>query len=57
MIKIHCDRCGSDLKELGALVFSPPIERFGMVKKYHLCKDCWERLEQEAFNGKLFVSS
>jgi len=36
-----CDFCGSELKEFGGLLFSPPNKE-GLVKKYHLCNMCYE---------------
>jgi len=41
---IICDKCKKELKDLGALVFSPPEK--GKVKKYHVCKHCWFYLEE-----------
>lgn len=38
MIEIHCSVCGDELKEQGALMFSPPTE--GTVVKNHLCTMC-----------------
>lgn len=39
MLKILCDRCGFELKELGALLFSPPEGQ--TVIKRHLCIQCY----------------
>ena len=41
---IKCNKCGKELKEQGALVFSPPANMFGDVLKLHVCKSCWEKL-------------
>ena len=49
-MKIKCDVCKSILKELGGLLFSPPDKR-GKVKKYHVCKDCWDWEIMAVFNG------
>lgn len=40
-IKPICDRCGEELDEFGALLFSPPDKK-NMVRKYHLCKSCFK---------------
>lgn len=41
MTKPICNKCRKELKEFGALVFSPPAKSTGMVFKIHLCIDCW----------------
>lgn len=43
MIRITCSRCNADLKDPGALIFSPPNQQ-GTVVKIHLCIDCWKDL-------------
>ena len=51
MFELRCDRCMRDLREAGALVFSPPKGNAWMVEKYHVCAECWPELV--AFlNGK-----
>ena len=42
-IKPICDKCKKELKEFGAILFSPPDED-NKVKKFHLCKSCYKRL-------------
>ena len=43
-IKPKCDKCGEELKEFGGILLSPPdIDR--RVIKYHLCKNCYEEIE------------
>jgi hypothetical protein len=42
-IKPHCDKCKKELKEFGALLFSPPNKE-GTVKKFHLCQDCYKEV-------------
>lgn len=37
-----CDRCGSELSDFGALLFSPPEE--GKARKFHLCKKCYKAI-------------
>lgn len=45
MIKPICDKCGKELKEFGALLFSPPFlvvpNAQPTVDKYHICNKCW----------------
>jgi hypothetical protein len=41
MLELKCNRCGDELKEPGALVFSPPTGDGWLVEKFHLCVDCW----------------
>ena len=43
-IKPVCDKCGKELVEFGALLFSPPNED-NSVKKFHLCKDCYNKID------------
>lgn len=45
MLKINCDKCGNELKEPGALLFTPPKK--GKVRKYHLCVRCWKILIED----------
>ena len=45
-IKPTCDKCKQDLDDFGALLFSPPDEK-NNVKKFHLCKDCYNSLVQK----------
>ncbi len=42
-LNIKCDKCGKELDEPGALVFSPPSNNKD-VMKYHICKTCWAKL-------------
>jgi len=41
-MNIKCSKCNNKLKEMGALVFSPP--EVNMVAKYHLCIDCYGKV-------------
>jgi hypothetical protein len=41
-----CDKCKKELDDFGALLFSPP-DRESNVKKFHLCKDCYNSLVQK----------
>ncbi len=43
MIKPKCDYCGNELAEMGGILLSPPNED-SMVKKYHICINCYSRL-------------
>lgn len=46
MIVVMCGRCGNELAEPGALLFSPPT-RVGQTHKLHLCVDCWKKIAHE----------
>jgi len=39
---VKCDRCGDELYQPSALVFSSPIN--SQVKKFHICAVCEEYL-------------
>jgi hypothetical protein len=41
MLELRCDKCGGELREPGALIFSPPTTKQWLVEKYHVCADCW----------------
>jgi hypothetical protein len=41
-----CDKCGEELTEFGGTLLSPPDEN-GLVRKFHLCKDCYRILVKE----------
>jgi hypothetical protein len=45
VLKIKCDMCNKELKELGALLFSPP--KGNDVKKYHICVKCFKRIMED----------
>jgi hypothetical protein len=45
-IKPVCNFCKNELIEFGALLFSPPDKK-DFVKKYHLCKNCYEKIVKE----------
>lgn len=40
-IYIKCYKCGDDLDEPGGILLGPPEPAF-IVKKYHLCGDCYD---------------
>lgn len=45
-IRPVCDFCKKELKEFGALLFSPP-DSHSKVKKFHLCKECYKEVIQK----------
>jgi hypothetical protein len=56
MLRLRCNKCGTELKEPAALVFGPPHLKpivFGdkgvdtyACDKYHICKECWVKLKR-----------
>ncbi len=38
-----CDKCKQELEDYGAILLSPPDDK-QMVRKFHLCKKCYETL-------------
>jgi len=40
-----CDICREELRNFGGLIFGPPNKK-GVVKKYHICQDCFEKLKK-----------
>ena len=45
-IKPICDKCHNELEEFGAILFSPP-DKDSKVKKFHICKDCYDNMVKE----------
>lgn len=45
-IALVCDLCREELKDFGALLFSPPNTQ-SEVKKFHVCKPCYKKLITE----------
>ncbi len=43
MIKPIYDKCKRELGDFGGILLSPP-DREGMVRKFHLCKECYDRV-------------
>lgn len=41
-----CDRCKRELTSFGGILLSPP-DRDEMVRKYHLCRACYELIVRE----------
>ena len=46
MIKPVCDVCKKELTDFGAILLSPPDKK-GMVRKFHVCKKCYEKILKE----------
>jgi len=42
-INPKCAKCKKELNEFGAILLSPPDET-EKVEKFHLCKECYEKL-------------
>ncbi len=45
-IKPKCDKCGKELTEFGAILFSPPNDK-SEVKKFHICVSCYQDIIQD----------
>ena len=41
-----CDKCKKELIEFGAILLSPP-DKVGNVRKFHICKDCFEKIRAQ----------
>lgn len=48
-IEPKCDRCKKELIEYGAILFGPP-DMEGKAKKFHICKECYEKIILEFKN-------
>ena len=44
VIRVYCKKCKKELDSTGALIFSPPHNLHNIVSKYHICRDCFEKL-------------
>jgi hypothetical protein len=44
MLELKCNRCHRELREPGALIFSPPKNEAWLVEKYHVCAECWPKV-------------
>lgn len=42
-MNINCDICGEELKEPGALLFTPPKGLENKCVKVHICLKCWRK--------------
>lgn len=49
-IKPKCDKCGKELTEYGAILFSPPNGK-NEVKKYHICVNCYKDIAKDLTHG------
>lgn len=45
-IKSVCDKCKKELADFGAILISPPDSE-NSVKKFHICKECYEKIAGE----------
>ena len=45
-IQPQCDKCKKELTEFGAILLSPPDVK-NMVRKFHLCKECYQKMTTE----------
>jgi len=45
-IKPVCDKCKKELETFGGILFSPPNKE-GYVRKWHICKPCYDEMEKE----------
>lgn len=41
----ECDICNQQLEDYGGILLSPPEN--GKVDKFHICKDCYSKLENQ----------
>lgn len=41
-----CDKCKEELSDFGGILLSPPDDK-NMVRKFHLCKKCYEEISKE----------
>lgn len=44
VIKPVCYMCGQELQEFGGILLGPPDES-SKVEKFHLCRNCYEEIE------------
>lgn len=52
MLELRCDRCGDELNQPGALLFSPPRDDGWLVEKYHLCVECYAKIAAQPQSGQ-----
>ena len=48
-----CGKCGKELNEPGAVLFSPADEN-NMVKKFPICRDCYGSFANSFAKQKIF---
>ena len=46
----NCERCGEPIEIAAALLFSPPSG--DIVRKHHLCGNCYQSIAQNFVNSK-----
>lgn len=51
-----CDKCGEELVEFGAILFSPPDEE-STVKKFHICKSCYKEIVSDLESDVIELNS
>lgn len=44
-----CDKCKDELSDFGGILLSPPDDE-NMVRKFHLCRKCYEEISREIDN-------
>lgn len=49
----NCDICKKELKEYGALLFSPPKKN--RTRKFHICVDCYNYIKRIMKKGTIDV--
>jgi hypothetical protein len=49
-IQPKCDKCKKELEEFGAVLLSPP-DNNGLVKKFHLCRECYNLVLNEIISN------
>jgi hypothetical protein len=52
VLDLKCDRCGRELNQPGALLFSPPQGESWLVAKHHLCADCYAVIAAKLERGE-----
>jgi len=51
-IKPICNKCGGELDDFGAILLSPP-DKNNSVKKFHLCKFCYQEIAAGLASNKI----
>lgn len=50
-ISPKCDLCPSDLEDFGGIILSPPDKETQLVRKYHVCLECYKEKVVPLFNA------
>jgi hypothetical protein len=45
-LHFDCEHCGQPLKRPGAILFSPPDPMRGLVRKHHICSECYRKISE-----------